>query len=112
MRIKISEENVQSLLPAALMSPPKLNSVRDACAEFLKNQLHPSNCLGIPAFADAHIGSELLEPLRVASPPRRFVEVSQTEELLQPEVNPQIHVACASYEEYPFYEGGRDNFQL
>ena len=78
-RIKISEENVQSLLPASSLL--QLNSVRDACAEFLKNQLHPSNCLGIRAFADAHICSELLESShRFAL--RRFAEVSQTEEFL------------------------------
>ncbi len=42
----------QSLLPAANIL--QLTAVRDACCDFLENQLHPSNCLGIRAFADLH----------------------------------------------------------
>ena len=38
-RIQVSEENVQALLPASSLL--QLNSVKDACCEFLKNQLHP-----------------------------------------------------------------------
>ena len=32
----------------------QLVDVRDACCEFLQSQLHPTNCLGIKAFADLH----------------------------------------------------------
>ena len=49
----------QVLLPAANIL--QLNEVRDACCEFLQSQLHPSNCLGIRAFADLHACADLLQ---------------------------------------------------
>lgn len=56
--IEVTEENVQSLLPAAnLLS---LSWVRDSCCRFLQSQLYPSNCLGIRSFADMHSCSDLL----------------------------------------------------
>ena len=48
----------QILLPAANLL--QLTDVKDACCEFLVTQLHPSNCLGIRAFADLHGCLELL----------------------------------------------------
>ncbi|KAK3735752.1 hypothetical protein QZH41_000625 [Actinostola sp. cb2023] len=76
-KIQVSEENVQTLLPASSLL--QLNSVREACCEFLQKQLHPSNCLGIRSFADAHTCGELLESShRYAL--LHFVDVSQTEE--------------------------------
>lgn len=56
--IHITEDNVQLLLPAASLL--QLVDVRTACCEFLKSQLHPSNCLGIRAFADVHACQDLL----------------------------------------------------
>ena len=48
---EVTEENVQSLLPAAnLLS---LSWVRDSCCRFLQSQLHPSNCLGIRSFGNS-----------------------------------------------------------
>ena len=48
----MTEENVQSLLPAAnLLS---LSWVRDSCCRFLQSQLYPSNCLGIRSFGNFH----------------------------------------------------------
>lgn len=49
---------LQALLPAAGLL--QLNEVKKACCEFLSSQLHPSNCLGIRAFADLHACSQLL----------------------------------------------------
>lgn len=46
------------LLPAANLL--QLTDVRDACCDFLQGQLHPTNCLGIRAFADLHGCLELL----------------------------------------------------
>ncbi|XP_014677415.1 PREDICTED: kelch-like protein 3 [Priapulus caudatus] len=57
--IHVTEENVQVLLPAANLL--QLIEVRDACSEFLKAQLDPSNCLGIRAFADVHACTDLLQ---------------------------------------------------
>jgi kelch-like protein 2/3 len=48
----------QVLLPAANLL--QLTDVRDACCDFLQVQLHPTNCLGIRAFADLHGCLELL----------------------------------------------------
>ncbi|KAL0117387.1 hypothetical protein PUN28_010310 [Cardiocondyla obscurior] len=56
--IHVTEDNVQVLLPAANLL--QLTDVRDACCDFLQAQLHPSNCLGIRAFADLHGCLELL----------------------------------------------------
>ena len=49
--------NVQVLLPAACLL--QMTEIQDACCEFLKMQLDPSNCLGIRAFADKHFCDEL-----------------------------------------------------
>ena len=38
----------------------QLSDVKEACCEFLLNQLHPTNCLGIKSFADLHGCLELL----------------------------------------------------
>merc|ERR1712223_2016713 len=56
--VDVTEENVQSLLPAANLM--QLSDVKEACCEFLLNQLHPTNCLGIKSFADLHGCLELL----------------------------------------------------
>ncbi|XP_043473536.1 ring canal kelch homolog [Leptopilina heterotoma] len=56
--VYVTEDNVQVLLPAANLL--QLTDVRDACCDFLQAQLHPSNCLGIRAFADLHGCLELL----------------------------------------------------
>ncbi|KAK7498597.1 hypothetical protein BaRGS_00010257 [Batillaria attramentaria] len=55
--IHVTEENVQTLLPAANIL--QITEVRDACCEFLQAQLHPSNCLGICDFADIHACADL-----------------------------------------------------
>ena len=45
-------ENVQEILPAAALL--QLTDIRSGCELFLKNQLEPSNCLGIKKFAEMH----------------------------------------------------------
>jgi len=78
-QICITEENVQSLLPAASLL--QISSVREACCKFLLRQLHPSNCLGIRSFADAHSCEELhITSHRYAL--ENFQEVALTEEFL------------------------------
>ncbi|KZS14979.1 RING canal kelch protein [Daphnia magna] len=56
--IQVNEDNVQTLLPAANLL--QMFDVKEACSEFLVTQLHPSNCLGIRAFADLHGCIDLL----------------------------------------------------
>lgn len=45
-------------MPAASLL--QLMDVRQVCCEFLQSQLHPTNCLGIRAFADLHTCTQLL----------------------------------------------------
>uniref|UniRef100_A0A8C5LGH3 Kelch-like protein 20 n=1 Tax=Jaculus jaculus TaxID=51337 RepID=A0A8C5LGH3_JACJA len=74
-QITVEEGNVQTLLPAACLL--QLAEIQEACCEFLKRQLDPSNCLGIRAFADTHSCRELL---RIADKftQHNFQEVSWT----------------------------------
>ena len=51
--VEVTEENVQSLLPAANLL--QLSWVRDSCCRFLQSHLHPSNCLGIRSFGKSSI---------------------------------------------------------
>lgn len=57
-QIVVEEDNVQTLLPAACLL--QIQAIQDICCDFLKNQLDPSNCLGIRAFADTHACRDLL----------------------------------------------------
>jgi len=78
-QICINEENVQTLLPAASLL--QVSSVREACCKFLLRQLHPSNCLGIRSFADAHSCEELHRTSHNYAL-ENFQEVALTEEFL------------------------------
>lgn len=49
-KLEITEENVEKMMSAANML--QLHAVVDAACNFLIEQLHPSNCLGIRSFAD------------------------------------------------------------
>uniref|UniRef100_A0A672GX98 Kelch-like family member 2 n=1 Tax=Salarias fasciatus TaxID=181472 RepID=A0A672GX98_SALFA len=69
----------QALLPAAGLL--QLNEVKKACCEFLSSQLHPSNCLGIRAFADLHACSQLLAQANSYAE-QHFPEVVGSEEFL------------------------------
>ena len=44
-KIKVTESNVTHLLPAASLL--QIMPIVEACAEFLKDKLQPSNCLGL-----------------------------------------------------------------
>ncbi|XP_013781299.2 kelch-like protein 17 [Limulus polyphemus] len=77
--VLITEDNVQALLPAASLL--QVASVREACCRFLFRQLHPSNCLGIRSFADAHYCEELHQKSHKYVL-QNFKEVSLGEEFL------------------------------
>ncbi|OON19180.1 kelch repeat protein [Opisthorchis viverrini] len=50
--IVVTDDNIQSLLPAANLL--QLIVARNACCKFLQSKLHPSNCLGFLRFADLY----------------------------------------------------------
>ncbi|XP_072446841.1 kelch-like protein 3 isoform X10 [Chiloscyllium punctatum] len=77
--VEVNEENVQVLLPAASLL--QLMDVRTACCDFLQSQLHPTNCLGIRAFADVHTCTELLDEAN-AYAEQHFPDVMLGEEFL------------------------------
>ncbi|XP_066551345.1 ectodermal-neural cortex 3 [Amia ocellicauda] len=58
-RVIINEENAESLLEAGDML--QFHDIRDASAEFLEKNLHPSNCLGMMLLSDAHKCERLYE---------------------------------------------------
>ncbi|XP_077387906.1 kelch-like protein 3 isoform X2 [Festucalex cinctus] len=76
-QIEVSEDNVQVLLAAASLL--QLMDVRQTCCDFLQSQLHPSNCLGIGAFADMHTCTQLVAQAH-AYAEQHFSEVVQCEE--------------------------------
>uniref|UniRef100_A0A8C8DPP0 Kelch-like protein 20 n=1 Tax=Oryzias sinensis TaxID=183150 RepID=A0A8C8DPP0_9TELE len=84
-----SQGNVQTLLPAACLL--QLAEIQEACCEFLKRQLDPSNCLGIRAFADTHSCRELL---RIADKftQHNFQEVMESEEFMLLPANQLIDI--------------------
>ncbi|XP_063721006.1 kelch-like protein diablo isoform X2 [Symsagittifera roscoffensis] len=57
--IVVERTNVQVLLPAACHL--RIEEVLDACGEFLQQQLDPTNCLGIMAFADTYSCRHLVQ---------------------------------------------------
>nr|WEX30197.1 Kelch-like protein 20b-B [Carassius auratus] len=88
LQVTVEEGNVQTLLPACLL---QLAEIQEACCEFLKRQLDPSNCLGIRAFADTHSCRELL---RIADKftQHNFQEVMESEEFMLLPANQLIDI--------------------
>lgn len=78
--IKISEENVQAILPAA--SVLQFEEVKRACSEFLRRQLDTGNCLGIKVFAEVHGCQDLLSAATVYSS-HYFTQVRSRDEFLK-----------------------------
>ncbi|XP_059169346.1 kelch-like protein 8 isoform X2 [Physella acuta] len=78
-RIKLSTDNVQSVLYAA--SILQIETVANACSNFMQSHLHPSNCIEVRSFAELHNRVELIKTtdnyIR-----DNFIAVSQNEEFL------------------------------
>ncbi|XP_002738522.2 LOW QUALITY PROTEIN: kelch-like protein 24 [Saccoglossus kowalevskii] len=63
--LTVTVDNAQDLLSAAQFL--QYEPVVQACCEFLKTQIHPSNCLGIQFFADTHNCLDLVEEARTCA---------------------------------------------
>ncbi|OWK02460.1 KLHL18 [Cervus elaphus hippelaphus] len=77
--LAIDQQNVQSLLMGA--SFLQLQSIKDACCTFLRERLHPKNCLGVRQFAETMMCA-LLYDAATSFTHQHFVEVSTSEEFL------------------------------
>uniref|UniRef100_UPI00398E7947 kelch-like protein 18 n=1 Tax=Pristiophorus japonicus TaxID=55135 RepID=UPI00398E7947 len=78
-RLAIDQQNVQSLLIGA--SFLQLQNVKDACCTFLRERLHPKNCLGVRQFAETMMCTVLYDSSN-SFIHQHFVEVSMSEEFL------------------------------
>lgn len=58
-RLEISTDNAQEMLTAGCRF--QYPAIVDACCDFLRRHLHPSNCLGIQCFAEIHSCHKLEE---------------------------------------------------
>ncbi|XP_013917355.1 PREDICTED: kelch-like protein 18 [Thamnophis sirtalis] len=77
--LAIDQQNVQSLLMGA--SFLQLQNIKDACCSFLKERLHPKNCLGVRQFAETMMCAVLYDAAN-SFVHQHFVEVSMSEEFL------------------------------
>ncbi len=77
--IKITEDNVQLLLPAA--SILQFEEIRQVCSDFMLHRLSTDNCLGVRIFAEIH-GCPHLESAASVFSQSHFPEVSKKEEFL------------------------------
>ncbi|XP_028656901.1 kelch-like protein 1 [Erpetoichthys calabaricus] len=77
--LELKEETIENLLAAACLL--QLPQVVDVCCHFLMKLLHPSNCLGIRAFADAQGCIELMKVAHSYSM-ENIMEVIRNQEFL------------------------------
>ncbi|XP_068002525.1 kelch-like protein 18 isoform X2 [Melanerpes formicivorus] len=77
--LAIDQQNVQSLLMGA--SFLQLQNIKDACCTFLRERLHPKNCLGVRQFAETMMCAVLYDAAN-SFVHQHFVEVSMSEEFL------------------------------
>ncbi|KAG5841824.1 hypothetical protein ANANG_G00171060, partial [Anguilla anguilla] len=77
--VAIDQQNVQALLIGA--SFLQLQNVKDACCSFLRERLHPKNCLGVRQFAETMMCTTLYDAAN-SFVHQHFVEVSMSEEFL------------------------------
>lgn len=87
--IDIREENVETLLATACLM--QLHEVVEACSRFLAHQLHPSNCLGIAAFAEHQTCISLLHEAN-AYTSQNFMQVIRNQEFLQLNMEQMINL--------------------
>ncbi|XP_078513540.1 kelch-like protein 1 [Lissotriton helveticus] len=90
--LELKEDNIENLLAAACLL--QLPQVVEVCCHFLMKLLHPSNCLGIRAFADAQGCTELMKVAHSYTM-ENIMEVIQNQEFLLLPVD-ELHNLLAS----------------
>uniref|UniRef100_A0A3Q1ELZ6 Kelch-like family member 7 n=1 Tax=Acanthochromis polyacanthus TaxID=80966 RepID=A0A3Q1ELZ6_9TELE len=88
-QISVNSSNVESLLDAA--NQYQIAPVKKMCVEFLKGQIHATNCLGISAFADCMDCPEL-KAAAEDFVQLHFTEVYKLDEFLQLDVTQLIRI--------------------
>ena len=78
-KLEITVSNVQPVMTAASML--NFPAVLQATSNFLASQLHPSNCLGIQAFARSH-ASDVLVDTAITFFREHFVDAVKSDEFL------------------------------
>lgn len=78
-QIYLNKHNVQSLFTASDLL--QIDTVKEACRNFIVKQMDASNCLGIRAFADTYSSEELIVSANHFIN-RSFAEVSHSDEFL------------------------------
>lgn len=78
-QLTLHNDNVQCLFSAANFL--QIDHLREACSNFLRHHLSPSNCLGIKMFAEVH-GCQYLVEAAQRHTLARFPEVSCEKEFL------------------------------
>ncbi|XP_002156698.1 kelch-like protein 18 [Hydra vulgaris] len=82
-------DNVHNLLSAASLM--QINCVKDACINYLMKKLHPENCLTVRNLADAFLCEKLLKAAN-SFLEKNFVEVSQSDEFMQINIDNLIEI--------------------
>ncbi|XP_013407609.1 kelch-like protein 18 isoform X2 [Lingula anatina] len=90
-RVQIDSKSVQALLVGA--SFLHLYPVKEACSDYLKNRLHPTNVLGIRNFAEQFVCQQLVEAANKHLQ-KHFIEVSRSEEFLNLSQAEVLDILC------------------
>ncbi|XP_045141793.1 kelch-like protein 7 [Echinops telfairi] len=88
-RVSVNSNNVQSLLDAS--NQYQLQPVKHICVDFLKEQVDPSNCLGLSVRAE-RLDSPELKATADAFIHQHFTDVYKTEEILQLDAQRVMHL--------------------
>ena len=83
-KIVLTVDNVQKILFAASLL--QIDIISEACSNFMKHHLHPSNCLGVRSFADQH-GCTKLSGAADCYAHEHFLEVVSQDEFYHIESN-------------------------
>lgn len=93
-KVHISQDYVQELFAAADML--QLQEIVDGCCDFLCNELHPSNALGILRFAQTH-NCDFLSKKTLSYVYQNFTSITLEEEFLETPQHLVVQLLSAEY---------------